>query len=182
MAGNPEKQNPPARAGLGEASAMVRARPEISTAGISTPSIELLLSRLEKVRKAGAGYTARCPAHEDRTASLSVGAGADGKVLIKCFAGCPIGDVLGAIGMVVADLFPRRLVDASPEARRHLQGLALRSRIQAAASVLDHESGVVLIAASDLHQGRMLTNADHDRLAVACERIRAARVAVGSRQ
>jgi len=161
---------------------MVKAHEEISTAGITEPSIDQLLSRLEKVRKAGPGYTARCPAHEDRTASLSVGIGAGSVILVNCFAGCPIGDVLGAIGMVVADLFPRRLVDASPEARRHLQGLALRSRIQAAASVLDHESGVVLIAASDLQQGRILTCADYDRLAVACERIRAARVAIGARQ
>jgi len=182
MPGNPQKQNPPARAGFGEASAMVKAREEISTVGAAEPRIDRLLSRLEKVRKAGAGYTARCPAHQDRTASLSVGVGADGKVLVKCFAGCSIGNVLVEIGMAVADLFPRRLVDASPEARKHLQGLALRSRIQAAASVLDHESGVVLIAASDLHQGRMLTCADHDRLAVACERIRAARVAIGARQ
>lgn len=146
------------------------------------PSIDLVLGRLERVRKAGDGYTARCPAHEDRTASLSITSGNDGRILAHCFAGCGIGDVLGAIGLTTSDLFPQRLKDASPEARKELQGLALKSRLQACASVLDHEAGVVLIAAGDVHQGRMLTDADHNRLAVACERIRAAKVAIGGRQ
>lgn len=182
MPGSPEKQNPPARAGLGEASAMVKARSEISTAGIATPSIEQWLSRLEKVRKAGAGYTARCPAHKDRTASLSVGIGADGKILMKCHAGCSIHDVVSAIGLTISDLFLRRLADTTPEARKELHALAIRSQVCAAASVLDHESGVVLIAAGDLKIGRVLSDADHLRLALAGDRIRAARVTIGERQ
>lgn len=146
------------------------------------PKPELFLSRLERVRKAGDGWSARCPAHEDRTASLSIAVGHDDRILAHCFAGCAIADVLGAIGLTVNDLFAKRTKDASPEARRELQGLSLKSRLQACANVLDHESGVVLIAAGDLHQGRMLTDADHARLATAVERIRAARVAIGGRQ
>ena len=146
------------------------------------PSPDLVLSRLDRVRKAGAGWSARCPAHEDRTASLSVAIGNDGRLLLHCFAGCSVHDVLGAIGLTVNDLFAKRIRDTSPEARRELQGLALRSQVQAAASVLDHESGVVLIAAGDLHLGRALTDADHARLALAADRIRAARVAIRGRQ
>ncbi len=37
--------------------------------------IELILSRLPQAKCAGKGWTARCPAHDDRRASLSVGAG-----------------------------------------------------------------------------------------------------------
>ena len=146
------------------------------------PSPDLVLSRLDRVRKAGAGWSARCPAHQDKTASLSVTSGTDGKLLVHCFAGCSVHDVLGAIGLTINDLFPQRLRDASPEARKELQALALKSRLQACANVLDHESGVVLIAAGDLHQGRVLTDADHARLALATDRIRAARVAIGGRQ
>ncbi len=182
MPGSLEKQNPPARAGFDGASAMVKAREEISTAGIAEPSIEQLLYRLEKVRKAGAGYTARCPAHKDRTASLSVGIGADSKILMKCHAGCSIHDVVGALGLTISDLFPRRLAATTPEARKELHALAIRSQVCAAASVLDHESGVVLIAAGDLETGRVLTHADYLRLALAADRIRAARVTIGGRQ
>ncbi len=39
-------------------------------------------------RKAGAGWTARCPAHDDRTPSLSLTDTQDGKVLVRCHAGC----------------------------------------------------------------------------------------------
>lgn len=59
-----------------------------------------------------------CPAHEDRHPSLSLGEGEDGRGLVHCFAGCATADVLGALGLGLADLFdgPRRAgrVGASP--------------------------------------------------------------------
>jgi putative DNA primase/helicase len=39
-------------------------------------------------RKAGGGWMARCPAHDDRTPSLSIRDAGDGKVLVRCHAGC----------------------------------------------------------------------------------------------
>ena len=38
--------------------------------------------------RAGAGWVAHCPAHDDRTPSLSVRDFSDGKVLVPCHAGC----------------------------------------------------------------------------------------------
>jgi hypothetical protein len=145
----------------------------------TAPSIDLVLGRLERVRKAGAGYTARCPAHQDKTASLSVTCGKDDKLLLHCFAGCSVLDVIGAIGLAISDLFPQRLKDTNPEARRELQGLALKSQLRACANVLNHEATVVLIAAGDVAQGRVLPDGDQSRLALAAERIDAARVAIG---
>lgn len=55
--------------------------------------------------KAGAGWTCRCPAHDDRTPSLSIHAGDDGRALVNCHAGCTIDSVCGAIGLRPADLF-----------------------------------------------------------------------------
>lgn len=51
-------------------------------------------------------YTARCPAHEDRSPSLSVGEGVDGRVLLHCFAGCPTADIVRALELGWPDLFP----------------------------------------------------------------------------
>lgn len=48
---------------------------------------------------------ARCPAHPDRTPSLSIGRGAEGRVLLTCMAGCPLDAVLTALGLSAADLF-----------------------------------------------------------------------------
>jgi hypothetical protein len=39
-------------------------------------------------RKSARGWTPRCPAHDDRTPSLSICDGADNKVLVHCHAGC----------------------------------------------------------------------------------------------
>ena len=70
-------------------------------------AIEKVLERLEGVRRSGKGWVARCPAHPDRTPSLSVGVGADGRVLIKCFAGCDLHAILDALGLEARDLFPK---------------------------------------------------------------------------
>lgn len=48
-------------------------------------------------RKTGGSWTARCPAHDDRTPSLSIRDGADGKLLVHCFAGCEQAAVLAAL-------------------------------------------------------------------------------------
>ena len=47
-------------------------------------------------RKAGRGWMARCPAHGDREPSLSIRE-ADGKVLVRCHAGCDQRDVIAAL-------------------------------------------------------------------------------------
>jgi hypothetical protein len=68
--------------------------------------IQGVLSRLSDVRKSGTGWSARCPAHEDRSASLSVAVGDDGRVLLHCHAGCEPAAVARALGLELADLFP----------------------------------------------------------------------------
>ena len=58
------------------------------------------------VKKAGAGWSARCPAHDDQRASLSIGIGHDRRILLKCHAGCELDDILAAARLDHADLFP----------------------------------------------------------------------------
>ncbi|MBM3527723.1 MAG: virulence-associated protein E [Alphaproteobacteria bacterium] len=48
-------------------------------------------------RKAGAAWMARCPAHDDRAPSLSIADARDGKVLVRCHAGCDQQDVIAAL-------------------------------------------------------------------------------------
>ncbi len=45
-------------------------------------------------RKAGSGWSARCPAHDDRTPSLSLRETPDGTVLVHCHAGCEQDEVI----------------------------------------------------------------------------------------
>jgi len=58
-----------------------------------------LLPRLEGVRMSGGSWMARCPAHDDGTASLSISRGTTQPAVLKCHAGCDPGSVLDALGL-----------------------------------------------------------------------------------
>lgn len=70
-------------------------------------------SLFPQAKRAGDGFMARCPAHEDRQASLSIGYGDDGRVLLKCHAGCDFTAICTAAGIDPRELFP----DATREVR-----------------------------------------------------------------
>lgn len=63
-----------------------------------------VFGRLDGVRKRRAGWVARCPAHPDRTPSLSINEGDDGRVLLYCFAGCDFQAIVAALGLAARDL------------------------------------------------------------------------------
>ncbi len=65
-----------------------------------------VLDRFPDAKRAGHGWTAKCPAHDDRTASLSIGTGDDGRALLHCHAGCSLEDLLAAVHLEASDLFP----------------------------------------------------------------------------
>jgi hypothetical protein len=64
------------------------------------------LADLLRAQRVGAGrWMAKCPAHADKSPSLSIGTGSDGRVLVKCFAGCSVISILGTVGLRLQDLF-----------------------------------------------------------------------------
>lgn len=67
--------------------------------------IEHILSLLPDVRKNGSGWSAKCRAHDDRRASLSISEGDDGRVLLHCHAGCTPEAICKAINLRLSDLF-----------------------------------------------------------------------------
>jgi hypothetical protein len=73
------------------------------------------------VRQKGRQWRAKCPYHGGQSSnSLSVTETADGTALVHCFSGCPTVDVVGTLGLVMADLFvpaekPDPLAGASPK-------------------------------------------------------------------
>ena len=77
---------------------------------MSAKPLDLLLNALTEAgcqpRRSGAGYSARCPAHDDGNPSLSASAGTDGRALVFCQAGCSTDDVLVALKLTAAELFP----------------------------------------------------------------------------
>jgi 5S rRNA maturation endonuclease (ribonuclease M5) len=79
-------------------------------------NVENLLGRLERVRKVGAGWSARCPAHEDLKPSLSINIGERGIVLF-CHGGCDTRSVCAALGISFGDLMNHQNGDATGATR-----------------------------------------------------------------
>lgn len=69
-------------------------------------SFDDVVAHFQEARQCGEGYTAKCPAHDDRHNSLSIGHGENGGVVIHCHAGCKPADVVAAARMTLADLAP----------------------------------------------------------------------------
>lgn len=68
--------------------------------------VERLLAKLPDAKQGSKGWAARCPAHEDRRASLSISQGEDGRALLYCHAGCKADAICAALGLRVLDLMP----------------------------------------------------------------------------
>ncbi len=140
-----------------------------------TRPVDLLLARLPRAKKAGAGWRAPCPAcgPDSRSLKLAIGEGDDGRVLLRCFAGCDAAAVLAAVGLSLADLFDRPAViaEASPSERR-ARGVEFDlADVRAAAAALDLEAVVLEVAAEQIAEGRPLAGEDRERLALAHRRI-----------
>lgn len=72
--------------------------------------VALVLSKLGKVKRSGAGWAASCPVeghkHGDRDTSLSVAQGADGRALVTCHVGHSFEEIAAAMNLELPDLFP----------------------------------------------------------------------------
>lgn len=74
-------------------------------------NIDEFAAEFASARPQGGGYRVRCPAHDDRQASLMIHTGRTGNLVLKCHAGCETAEVLAALGKSFADL------RGEPEAR-----------------------------------------------------------------
>lgn len=68
-------------------------------------------------------YEAKCPGHEDHKASLSIGIGNDGKLLLHCFAGCDLDRICSAIGIDKQTLFTGNGNGRHPSADRRITAI-----------------------------------------------------------
>lgn len=126
-------------------------------------SIDQLLARLAGVKRNGPGrWMARCPAHADRQPSLSIRELEDGRTLLHCFGACSVDDVLGAVGMDVADLFPPKPTSHAPAVRKPWRAADV-------IAALEYELLVAWIFLADIEAGK--TPTDRARAGIARDRI-----------
>lgn len=137
-----------------------------------------LLALLTGVRKTGDDrWLARCPAHDDRSPSLSLKELSDGRVLLHCFAGCETSAVLAAVGLTMGDLFPEKLATGE---RHFFSAEKQPFEPLDVLKILAREALVAAIAAGDVAGGKRISPTDADRCATASARIFSALDAVES--
>lgn len=138
-------------------------------------SATVLLPRLQHLTQCGPDrWRAVCPSHESRhrTQSLAIRELSDGTLLLRCHAGCDVGQVVAAVGLELRDLFPHdHAAPATPrQAQRSRHWHALREAVQ----TLHHELLICAIAAEDVAAGVVITPDDAVRVAECATRIRVA--------
>lgn len=128
-----------------------------------------LLIRLDRVRQTRSNqWSACCPAHNDRSPSLGIKELPDGRVLIRCHAGCNADEILSAVNLSLSDLYPPQMAEQHYRGRRErlitaTQGLA----------IVANETLVAAIIASDIAKGKAVIDNDIDRLWLAVGRVNA---------
>lgn len=126
------------------------------------------LASLDAVKRTGPNrWLARCPAHDDKSPSLSIREADDGRTLITCFAGCDAGAVASSVGMTLSDLFPRD----NPTAIRGVRSPVPASDVLEA---LEVEALTVALIAADIAKGGAVDHPRKARLLEAAGRIAAA--------
>lgn len=132
-----------------------------------TAPTNALLSRLDKVQRIGRGrWKACCPAHDDKSPSLSIRELDDGRVLLHCFGGCPVENVLSSLGLDFSDLMPAGgWLEGRPKERRPFYAADVLK-------IMRDEALLVHICASDISNGKRLSDADRGRLLLAAQRLR----------
>lgn len=131
-------------------------------------AVDVILDRLEKVRRSGqASWTARCPAHEDRSPSLAVRETDDGRVLLHCFGGCGVQSVLNALNLEMECLFPPKPTAAGEGKPRERRPWRASDLLTLAAA----ESTFVAVVASKLARGADVPDTDMARLQEALGRL-----------
>ena len=109
-------------------------------------------------------WIALCLAHGDKTPSLSVREGTDGRILLHCWAGCTTSEIVAAMGLRLRDLFVdtkkdpaeirreqerRERARAAVEAERKREGLKIDAKREAD-YFIQSRKGLDITAWSDL--------------------------------
>lgn len=129
-----------------------------------TSPLETVLLHLSGIDKAGKNFKALCPAHGDKTQSLSVATGDDGRVLLHCFSGCSVESVVAAMGLAMTDLFPQGGTRCKVPG---ISGVSLRELKEAA----ELEWQILFIVKADQLHGRAVSQIDLGRAKLAMKRV-----------
>lgn len=109
--------------------------------------IDNVLSRFEGVKSTGKNrWICKCSAHQDKSPSLAISVEDDGRILMKCFAGCDTYSILQSAGLDWQDVFPS---DYKGE-KKPKKGIIYPSE---GLRLLQHETRVLLYIGYEMRNG-----------------------------
>ena len=122
------------------------------------------MNHFDGVRETGSGqYSCRCPAHEDKSASLGIKEGDEDRILLNCFAGCDVKSILDSVGLDWKDILPdNKLFQAE---KHSFNPFAVLKMIR-------DEVLIIGLSSVDIRNGKPLNDKDHDRLLKAVANVR----------
>jgi len=122
------------------------------------------LNNFDGVRETGNGqYSCRCPAHEDKSASLGIKEGDEGRILLNCFAGCGVSSIIESVGLEWKDILPDNQLY---QAEKH------KFNPFAVLKMIRDEVLIIGLASADIRKGKPLNDKDHMRLLEAVANVR----------
>lgn len=132
-------------------------------------SADTLIAALDGVRASKTKarcWNAKCPAHADKSPSLLITEKDDGGVLVHCFAGCSAFEIVSAVGLDIAELFPPK--DPQYPGRKPIKrAFNAHDVLIAVAS----EATIACIIINELINGKGITPAAKDRLTTCAARL-----------
>ena len=131
-------------------------------------SADALLSRLEHVRQTAPDrWVSRCPSHEDHRPSLAIRLLDGDRLLLHCFAGCSVHEVVDALGLCLSDLFPSGSLGEFKRERRPFSASEILRCIAL-------EALITALSAVRLSRGEVLSEETRARLLIASGRLQSA--------
>ena len=122
------------------------------------------MNHFDGVRETGNGqYSCRCPAHEDKSASLGIKEGDENRILLNCFAGCDVKSILESVGLDWKDILPDNKLY---QAEKH------KFNPFAVLKMLRDEVLIIGLASADIRNNKPLNDKDHMRLLEAVANVR----------
>ena len=122
------------------------------------------MNHFDGVRETGNGqYSCRCPAHEDKSASLGIKQGDGDRILLNCFASCDVKTILESAGLEWKDILPNNELH---------QAEGYKFNPYAVLKMIRDEVLIIGLASVDIRAGKPLNDKEHDRLLKAVGNVR----------
>ena len=124
-----------------------------------------ILPLLNKVRQTKPNsWLACCPSHQDKQASLAITELPDGRVLLKCWAGCTAKQITHAVGLNLRVLYPQTDKPMQSHDMPEWERQKLLKDLQ-------FEQIILAIFDSDISRGRAVSYENHERAIKAAQTI-----------